>query len=147
MRLVILSVVAALAGCAAPAMPVTQTAMPEFAIPNPQRPGAKATDCKTLIETTDGCVFHTAKDDINRAKLSASADATWVAHPSAEGIVTIREVASEPASDGKTYQIVEVVPTTPGDADITVTFDKLTGAAGAQKVVERRRVSVMIHAS
>lgn len=148
MRLLILSAFAVLAGCVAegPA-PVTQPAMPEFAIPNPQRPGAKATDCKTLIETTDGCVFHTAKDDVNQAKLPANEGEIWIAHPSEAGIVTIRNAAPESAANGARHQIIEVVPSTSGDADITVTFDKLTGMPGAQKVVERRRVSVMIHAS
>ena len=148
MRLVLLSAIAALAGCVGQASaPAPTIAMPEFAIPNPQRPGAKAPDCKTLIQTTDGCVFHTAKDDVNRAKLPASPGATWVAHPSEENVVVIREAANEPSPDGATYQVLEIVPSTSGDADITVTFDKLTGTPGAQKVVERRRVSVMIHAS
>jgi hypothetical protein len=148
MRLVYLSVVAILAGCAGQgSAPAATAATPEFAIPNPQRPGAKAPACNTLTETFDGCTFHTAKDDVNRAKLPTGEDANWVAHPSEAGIVTIREAAPEAGADGARYQIVEVVPTTPGDADITVTFDKLTGPHGAQKVVERRRVSVMIHAS
>lgn len=142
MRFVILAAIVGLAGCSAQGQtPVA--AAPEYAIPNPQRPGAKAPDCKTLIETTDGCVFHTNKDDVNPAKLPASAGSVWVAHPSEQGIVTIREAAN----DSSGHQVIEIVPTTPKDADITVTLDRLIGQPGAQKVVERRRVTVMIHAS
>lgn len=148
MRLVLLSAFAVLAGCAGQgSAPVATAVMPQFAIPNPQRPGAKAPACDTLVQTLDGCTFHTGKDKVNRAKLPAGEDANWVAHASEAGIVTIRDAAPEAGADGERYQIIEVVPTTPADADITVTFDKLTGAHGEQKVIERRRVSVMIHAS
>lgn len=148
MRLVLLVVVAALAGCAGQgSTPAATAAMPEFAIPNPQRPGAKAPDCKTLTQTLDGCTFHTAKDDVNSAKLPAADGETWVAHASEAGIVQIREAAPEVAADGKGLQVINIVPSAPGDHDIAVTFDKLTGKPGTQKVIERRRVNVMIHAS
>lgn len=148
MRLILLAAIAALTGCAGQgSAPVATAAMPTFAIPNPQRPGAKAPACDTLVQTLDGCTFHTGKDKVNRAKLPAAEGETWVAHASEPGIVEIRNAAPEAGADGAHLQVIEVIPTNPTDADIAVTFDKLTGEKGAQKVVERRRVNVMIHAS
>lgn len=147
MRWMLLSVVAGLAGCATTSLPQTASA-PEaaFAIPNPQRPGAKAPSCPKLPETADGCTFHTNKDDVNRARLPAAAGDAWVAQTNDADLVEIRAAADETSPDGTRYQVIEIVPTTPSDADIAVTFDKLTGSPGALKIVERRRVSLMIHA-
>lgn len=42
-------------------------------------------------------------------------------------------------------KVIKVEPSPAKNADVTVTFDKLTGGAGALKVIERRRINVMIH--
>lgn len=145
MRFALVPAVALLAGCAAgppSETPTAGTAAPAFAIPNPQRPGAKAAYCQSAPETADGCTFHTSKDQVNQAKLPADANSRWVASASEAGVVEIRQAADEGA-----YQVIEIVPRTASDADIIVTFDKQTGEPGSLKIVERRRVSVMIHAS
>lgn len=144
----VLVIVALVAGCAgASAQGTPNSANPAYAIPNPLRPGAKATPCAKQGETPDGCTFHTKKDDVNRVRLPGSPDATWTARASEGEMVAIRKATDDAAADGARYQVFELVPGATKDADIVVTFDKLTGAPGALKVVERRRVSVMVHGS
>lgn len=147
MRWMLLPMITACVACTN-AMPSHSPAASDiaFAIPNPQRPGAKAPACPKLTETADGCTFHTNKDDVNRARLPAGDGASWIARTADSAVIEIRAAADETSTSGARYQVIELVPTTPGDADIAVTFDKLTGEPGARKVVERRRVNVMIHA-
>ncbi len=118
-----------------------------FAIPNPQRPGAKAADCTTLPETLDGCTFHTAKDDVNHARLPAGEGVNWEVTGSEPGAMDIRRLADETGADGAPVQVFALTPTTPKDADLVVTFDRLQAASdgGAPHLVERRRASVMVH--
>ena len=144
----VLMIVALVAGCAsASAQGTPKPAEAAYAIPNPLRPGAKAAPCAKQGETPDGCTFHTKKDDVNRVRLPGSADATWTARASDGETIGIRKAADDTSADGALYQVFELVPGAAKDADIIVTFDKLTGAPGALKVVERRRVSVMVHGS
>lgn len=124
-------------------MPAASAAEPEFAIRNANRPGAKAPHCPAQGETPDGCTFHTLKDGQNRARLPLAAGVTWTAHASEAALVTIRQAGDETAADGVRYQLVDIIPVTPDDADITVTFDKLSGTPS--KITERRRVNVMKH--
>jgi len=60
--------------------------------------------------------------------------------------VNIAKAADATAPDGTQYQVFEFVPSTREDIDTIITFDKLAGSPGALKVVERRRVTVMVHA-
>lgn len=146
MRLVLLSFIAVFAGCAS--LGSSQSpASPEaaFAIPNPERPGAKAPSCPGSGETQDGCTFHVVNGAASRARLSAGPDATWIATAADATKIEFRNAADETAPGGARYQVFEFVPTTRQDVDTTITFDKLTGSPGAQKVVERRRVTVMSH--
>lgn len=121
--------------------------MPAFAIPNPQRPGARAADCSTLTQTEDGCTFHTAKDGVNRVQLPGGEGAEWIVTVSDPAVLEIRRLVDGTASDGTPQQIFTLVPTTAHDADVVVTFDRLQGAAGDRQLVERRRASVMVHAT
>lgn len=107
------------------------------------RPGAKAPHCPAQGETPDGCTFHTLKDNANRARLPLAAGASWTARASEPALVTVRPAGEEAGADGARYQLFDIIPTQPEDADITVTFDKLT--ASPVKVIERRRVNVMKH--
>lgn len=147
MRWMLLPIIAAVAGC--PYTAAAQTLVSSeavFAIENPLRPGARSPHCVTLTETFDGCTFHTHKDDVNRGRLSVGPGETWVATPSDPEQIEIREGRGTSEEDVN-HQIIELIPTQPLDADVTVTFDKLTGEPGNTKVIERRRVTVMIHAS
>lgn len=123
--------------------PAAHAAEPEFAIRNAMRPGATAPHCPARGETPDGCTFHTLQDGANRARLPLTGGASWTAHASDPALVTIRHGGEEAGADGVRYQLFDIAPTRPEDADITVTFDKLTAAPA--KVVERRRVTVMKH--
>lgn len=145
MRWVLMSLVAVCAGCAT-AAPQAPTA-PEvgFAIPNPVRPGAKAPSCPKTGETMDGCTFHVVNGAVQQARLTASPDASWIATTADAGTMQISKAADATTPEGVRYQVFEFIPSTRADIDTTITFDKLTGAPGAQKVVERRRVTVMSH--
>lgn len=125
--------------------PVAAAATPEFAIRNAQRPGAAAAPCPDTGETPDGCTFHARTGVLNRARLPAAPGAVWIASTPDPSLVTIRAAASAADTRETGYQVIDIVPTRPEDADITITFDKLTGPDGARRLVERRRVSVMKH--
>ena len=112
-----------------------------YAIENPLRPGAKAAHCPTQAQVVDGCTFHSVAGDSYSARLAVSPGETWVATTPDTATVELQSQAQA----GQDYQVIRVVPNPAVNADTTVTFDKLTGAPGAQKVIERRRISVMIH--
>ena len=112
-----------------------------YAIENPLRPGANADYCPVKTQVIDGCTFHSVAGDIYSAKLEVARGETWVA--STPDINTVKLQPQAP--DGQDFQVIRVVPNSAVDADTTVTFDKLTGVPGSQKVIERRRITVMIH--
>jgi hypothetical protein len=121
-------------------------AEPVFAIPNPQRPGAKAQVCNPKVEAVDGCVFHTKLAEVNRALLPVAAGEHWTAKTDEPGVIAIRNADEATTADGAKRQVFEIVPNTPKDADAVVTFERLSAEQdGALKLIERRRVSVMIH--
>ncbi|MFC4256459.1 hypothetical protein GRI97_09970 [Altererythrobacter xixiisoli] len=140
-----LALIAATGGVQAATAPALDA--PAFAIPNPQRPGAKAADCTTLTETEDGCTFHTAKDGVNQVQLPGGEGVEWVVRASDPQLLEIHRLADAAAADGAPQQIFTLVPTTAHDADVVVTFDRLESAAGVRQLVERRRASVMVHAT
>ena len=112
-----------------------------YAIENPLRPGAKAAHCPAQAQVVDGCTFHSVAGDTYSARLAVAPGETWVASTPDSATVELQPQA--PA--GQDYQVIRVVPNPAVNADTTVTFDKLTGVPGAQKVIERRRINVMIH--
>ncbi len=112
-----------------------------YAIANPQRPGAKAPDCTTLAETLDGCTFHNEHGVTQQATLPVAAGETWIATPGDAHELRVRSLPV----DGAGMQIIQFTPQVHGNADATLTFDRIHDAAGTRTLVERRRVSVMIH--
>lgn len=144
MRWIVLLVTAIASG--APVHAAPQPAV-TYAIPNPQRPGAKAADCNTLPETFDGCTFHTTNDEVNRARLPAGPGELWVARASEPALIVLRPLDDDRSKPAPRKQIIELTPVTRADADISVTFDRIAGQPGARRLVESRRVNVMIHAS
>ncbi|MFF7063589.1 hypothetical protein [Pseudomonas sp. NPDC008258] len=112
-----------------------------YAIENPLRPGAKAAHCPSQDQVIDGCTFHSVAGDTYAAKLAVAPGETWVASTPDTGTVELQPQAQ----NDQPYQVIRVVPNPAVNADTTVTFDKLTGAPGTQKVIERRRINVMIH--
>lgn len=140
MRFALLFAVAALAVCPiASALQAPEGAT--YAIANPQRPGAKAPDCTTLAETLDGCTFHNEHGITQQAKLPVAAGETWIATPGDAHELRVRVLPR----DAVGMQIIEFTPQVHGNADATLTFDRIHDAAGTRTLVERRRVSVMIH--
>ena len=109
-----------------------------YSIPNPLRPGAKAPYCEAQPETADGCTFHSVAGGTYSAHLSAGPGERWVAIPSDADTVKVQA----PAAQGQGYQVIELKPNPAQNADATVTFDKFSGDA---KLIERRRITVMIH--
>lgn len=109
-----------------------------YSIPNPLRPGAKAPYCEAQPETADGCTFHSVAGGTYNAHLSAGPGETWVAMPSDANTVKVQAGAEQNPG----YQVIELTPNPTQNADATVTFDKFSGDA---KLIERRRITVMIH--
>ncbi|QXI30016.1 hypothetical protein [Pseudomonas vanderleydeniana] len=140
-----ISLISALACSYAFANPPGKAEDVAYAIENPLRPGAKAPYCETQTEAFDGCTFHSVAGDAYRAKLMVKQGETWVASTSDAATIKFQDAAATEVVDGKTYQVIKVEPSPAKNADVTVTFDKLTGGAGALKVIERRRINVMIH--
>lgn len=139
-RPALLSIALLLAGLAC-----AHAATPEFAIRNAQRPGGAAASCPAAGPTPDGCTFHTLAGDVNRVRLPVVPGHVWtVATPDA-ALVEIRQGVEDSGAAGDRFQVIEIVPTRPEDADIVLTFDRLTVAPGPIKLVERRRVSMMKH--
>lgn len=120
-------------------------AEPEFAIRNALRPGAKAPHCPAAGDTPDGCTFHTMTDTVNRARLAVTPGTHWTARTPDAALISIRPAADETPAGGSRYQVIDIVPIQPDDADIVVTFDRLTDGPAPVQVVERRRVNVMKH--
>jgi len=112
-----------------------------YGIANPHRPGAKAPDCTTLEETLDGCTFHNEHGATQQAKLPVTAGDSWIATPGDPGELRLGSVSTESAQ----VQVISFTPQVHGDADATLTFDRVREVDGTRTVVERRRVSVMIH--
>ena len=127
------------------ALPAAHAAEPAFAIRNVLRPGAKAPHCPAADDTPDGCTFHTMTDTVNRARLAITPGTHWIARTPDAALVSIRPAADETATNGTRYQVIDIVPIQPDDADIVVTFDRLTDGPAPVQVVERRRVSMMKH--
>lgn len=148
LRTLLLSLIAATAGTTAYAHEghdhgtVTET---DYAIANPQRPGAKAPYCEAQKETVDGCTFHSVAGGTYSARLLTAPGETWVARASDGQIIHIQPLQEAEVEKGQRYQIIQLAPKPLRNADETVTFDKLTGEGDASKVVERRRITVMIH--
>lgn len=140
MRFVSLFAVGALA--AAPATFALQAQEgATYGIANPQRPGAKAPDCTTLAETLDGCTFHNEHGATQQARLPVSAGDSWVATAGDAGELRVRVLPAE----GESLQIIQFTPQVHANADATLAFDRIRDVRGVRTVVERRRVSVMIH--
>jgi len=141
MRFTALSFAAVLAFAPpASALPTPETAT--YAIANPQRPGAKAPDCTTLAETPDGCTFHNEHGITQHAVLPVVAGEYWIATPGDARELRVRTLPA----DGTALQRIQFTPQVLGNADATLTFDRIRDAGGRRTLVERRRVSVMIHA-
>ncbi|MFK3775516.1 hypothetical protein [Pseudomonas sp. NPDC089406] len=119
-------------------------ANPEYAIENPLRPGAKAAHCSST-QTVDGCIFHSVAGDTYTARLPFAAGEHWVASSAEAGEVAFEQLPASETEGGQAYQLIKLLPNPAHNADASVTFDKLTGQGDAQKVIERRRISVMIH--
>lgn len=118
---------------------------PFYAIENPLRPGAKAPYCEAQAETADGCTFHSVAGARYSAHLEAAKGATWVANTPDTGTLGIKTADKPALVDGKTYQVIDITPNPMKNADTTVTFDKLVEGESGPKVVERRRINVMVH--
>lgn len=140
-----ISFIVALACTSAFAGPTGQAKDVTYAIENPLRPGAKAPHCTTQQETFDGCTFHSVAGDTYSARLRVNQGETWVASTSDAATIQFQNPSQTEVVDGKTYQVINVIPSPAKNADVTVTFDKLTGDSGAVKVIEPRRINVMIH--
>src|SRR5262245_31196680 len=108
-------------------------------IDNSKRPGAGAPNCAKLPETTDKCVFHTKKDQVDTVRLPLAAGATWKATVSNPALVTVRESNTETLPDGTRQQVIQVVPQTSGDADVVLKLEKKLDGAAA--VSETRNVN------
>lgn len=148
LRTLLLSLIAATAGTTAYAHEGHDhpaVAEGSYAIPNPQRPGAKAPYCESQPETADGCTFHSVAGGTYNARLLTAPGETWVAKTSDGETIRIEPLQQAEVDNGKRYQIIQLAPNPRRNADETVTFDKLTGEGAASKVIERRRITVMIH--
>lgn len=115
-------------------------------IDNSKRPGAGAPSCAKLPETTDKCVFHTKKDQVDIVRLPVSAGMSWKATVSDASLVSIGESKIETRSDGTRQQVIQVVPQTAGDADVVLKLEKSNQSDAAAAAAETRSVNLMIHA-
>ena len=115
-------------------------------IDNSKRPGAGAPNCAKLPETTDKCVFHTKKDQIDTVRLPVAAGVSWRATVSNAAQVTVGESKLETLPDGKRQQVIQVIPQTRGDADVVLKLEKRSAADAAAPATETRSVNLMIHA-
>ena len=116
-----------------------------YAIENPLRPGAKAPYCEAQTETADGCTFHSVAGASYGAHLSVGKGESWVASASDAALIKVEGDRKTDLVAGKSYQVIDLVPTAERDADLTVTFDKLAGTGEERRVVERRRITFMVH--
>ncbi|GEM_PF-1345219 len=142
MRLTVVFIAALAASAPAVALHAPDGAA--YAIANPQRPGAKAPDCTTLDETRDGCTFHNEHGVTQHALLPLADGERWTAR--AGDADELRVQVMPPAQqDGRRLQRIAFTPQVHRDADTTLTFDRIRGSGSSAQLVERRRVSVMIH--
>jgi len=122
-----------------------ETGVIKYAIENPLRPGAKAPHCPDPQPVIDGCTFHSVAGDAYDAHLPLEPREHWVASTPDPDLIKFQSTTDLPADDVKQVQVIRVEPDSAQDADTTVTFDRISGQPGAQKVLERRRINVMIH--
>ena len=116
-----------------------------YAIENPLRPGAKAPHCPAQQPVIDGCTFHSVAGETYDASLQVAPGETWIASTPDAATITFQAVVDGQPANGQPRQVIRIVPNPAVNADTTVTFDRITGQPGSQKVVERRRINVMIH--
>jgi hypothetical protein len=116
-------------------------------IDNSKRPGAGAPNCAKLAETTDKCVFHTKKDQVDIVRLPVDAYVSWKATASNPALVAVGESKLETAADGTRQQVIRVVPQTSGDADVVLKLEKGSEADAAAPATETRHINLMIHAT
>ncbi|MDI9776719.1 hypothetical protein QM325_02975 [Pseudomonas putida] len=116
-----------------------------YAIENPLRPGAKAPHCPAQQPVTDGCTFHSVAGDTYDAHLQVEPGERWVASTPDAAVIAFQSIANTQQETGKFNQIIRITPNDSVDADTTVTFDRLVGQPPSLRVVERRRINVMIH--
>ncbi|MDO7908948.1 hypothetical protein Q6A49_00090 [Pseudomonas sp. 22-AL-CL-001] len=116
-----------------------------YAIENPLRPGAKAPHCQAQQPIIDGCTFHSVAGDTYDANLQVEPGEIWVASTPDPTVVDFQPIAKAQQKNGKFNQVIRITPRASVDADTTVTFDRLVGQPGSLRVVERRRINVMIH--
>ena len=115
-------------------------------IDNSKRPGAGAPNCAKLAETADKCVFHTKKDQVDIVRLPLTAGGgSWRATASDATSVLVRESKVETLPDGTRQQTIQVIPQTPGDADVGLKLERRS-QANAAAPAETRSVNLMIHA-
>jgi hypothetical protein len=84
---------------------------------------------------------------VNLARLPIEADAVWTAKTTDTEFIDVRKTEDVTTPDGGRRQVFELVPSTSQNADVVVTFDKVAGSVGDLRIIERRRVNVMIHAA
>ena len=122
------------------------TESPSPANSNASRPGAGAPNCAKLPETTDKCVFHTRKDQIDIVRLPMASGVTWTATPSDAALVEIRETRIETKPDGSRQQLMQVVPRTSADADLVLKLEKRRVDESSASAIETRNINLMVHA-
>jgi len=110
---------------------------------NASRPGAGAPNCAKLEETSDRCVFHTRKGQIDTVRLPMSSGVTWTATASDATLIEIGPAKVETRPDGSKQHVIQVVPQTAADADVVLKLEKRSASAG---VTETRNINLMIHA-
>ena len=93
LRTLLISLIAATAGTTAYAHEGHDhhaAAEGSYAIPNPQRPGAKAPYCAAQPETADGCTFHSVAGGTSNAQPLTAPGETWVAKTSDGATIRIQ---------------------------------------------------------
>ncbi len=118
----------------------------EFAVPNAMRPAAKQPLCAAEGETKDGCLFHSLQGDVNRVRLPVTDETRWILKPQTPDVFTAMIQDDEVKPDQARFEVIDIIPNRPEDADITLVFDKLeTSKSGEKRIVESRKVNVMKH--
>lgn len=118
----------------------------DFAIPNALRPSAKQPVCSADGETKDGCVFHSRQGNVNRVRLPVTANTKWLLESQKPVIFTAKYQSNENNSEKSVFEVIDVTPNKPEDADITLVFNKIeTVKGGKPKLIERRKINIMKH--
>lgn len=118
----------------------------EFAVPNAMRPAAKQPLCSAEGETKDGCLFHSLQGDVNRVRLPVTNETRWVLKPQTPAVFTAKFQDDTVKSDKTEFEVIDIIPNRPEDADITLVFDKVeTLKSGDKRIVESRKVNIMKH--